>query len=329
MLALRRQENDLLNGAYPFILNSFPFLVSTPIPIHKPKLKEYSTGVESEDLTGCFCSAHNREQPFLLESKEASSFASARVLDFLKEKKLKYVYLYENLQLESIRKNILSETKGLSGIYMVLNKVTMDYYIGSASTNRIYSRFSNHLVYLKGSKVIKNAVRKYKLPCFAFIVLEIYPKLVNKENNRELLDLEDFYLKSLIPNYNILTEAGNCFGYKHTELDRIKMRAIYSQERRERIGSLNRGSDETIEKIRAKTLERPKRTFSEQALENMKKNSKAVLIYNLDKTVYGKYSSISDAANSLGCSVKTIRRALKTEKKRLKRRYIVELQNYR
>lgn len=64
---------------------------------------------------------------------------------------------------------------------------------------------------------------------------------MNKENNKNLLDLEDFYLKSLLPNYNILTEAGSSFGYKHTEITRIKMKTNYSQERREQIGNFNKG----------------------------------------------------------------------------------------
>jgi len=39
--------------------------------------------------------------------------------------------------------------------------------------------------------------------------------------------MEDFYLKSLLPNYNILTEAGSSFVYKHTEFTRIKMKANF------------------------------------------------------------------------------------------------------
>ena len=38
--------------------------------------------------------------------------------------------------------------KGLSDIYMIVNKITKDYYIGA--TNRFYARFSNHLI--RGSK---------------------------------------------------------------------------------------------------------------------------------------------------------------------------------
>ncbi len=142
-----------------------------------------------------------------------------------------------------------------------------------------------------------------------------------------LLDIEDFYLKSLLPNYNILTEAGSSFGYKHTELDRIKMKTNYSIERRELIGNLNKGrmfSLETREKMRQKALNRVKTPFTDMALCNMKKMSKPVVLYNLDKTVFGEYPSIVEAAKKVNCAEKTITRALKTDKKILKRRFIVE-----
>lgn len=63
-------------------------------------------------------------------------------------------------------KNILSETTGLSGIYLILNKATLDYYVGSASTNRLYARFCNHLIYHKGSKIVKLAVKKIQIIFF-------------------------------------------------------------------------------------------------------------------------------------------------------------------
>jgi hypothetical protein len=69
----------------------------------------------------------------------------------LKEYKLTPIYSYEELHLSDIRKNILKDTKGLSGIYLILNKITLDFYIGSASTNRFYARFSNHLIYFRGA----------------------------------------------------------------------------------------------------------------------------------------------------------------------------------
>lgn len=252
---------------------------------------------------------------------------STVLTNFLKEKRLIPVYCYEDLNLNRTRQQIQTETRTLSGIYLILNKVTLDFYIGSAATNRFYVRFSNHLIYFRGSKIVKLAVRKYKLDQFAFLILELFPEVVNKINNKNLLDLEDFYLKSLLPNYNILTEAGSSFGYKHTEITRLKMKAGYSQERRNQIGNLNRGkplSENIKEQLRVKALTREKYNYSDEAILNMKKRSKPIILYNLDNTVYGEFASIVEAASSIGCCVKTIIRSLKTDKQILKRRWIVK-----
>ena len=91
-----------------------------------------------------------------------------------------------------------------------------------------------------------------------------------------LIHSNKFYLKILLPNYNILTEAGSSFGYKHTELDRIKMKTNYSLDRRELIGNLNKNkklSEETKLKMRERALIRKKVSFSDQALLNMKKKN--------------------------------------------------------
>ena len=81
------------------------------------------------------------------------------VTEFIKLKNLKPIYVYENPQEDSTRKLVLSETRGISGVYLILNKTTLDYYIGSAATNKFHNRFSNHLINFHGSKVVKNAVK--------------------------------------------------------------------------------------------------------------------------------------------------------------------------
>lgn len=255
---------------------------------------------------------------------------STEVTQFLKEKNLSSVFVYENLQENSIKLKIIKDTLNLSGIYLILNKFTLDYYIGSASTNKFYSRFSNHLLNFNGSKVVKAAVRKYKITNFAFIILELFPEIVTKENNKKLLDLEDFYLKSLLPNYNILTEAGNSFGYKHSEITRIKMINNYSLERRIRIGNFNKDmlySIEQIEKLSLAAYNRKKPIYSEQDIVNMKINSKPITVYNFNGTIYGEFSSILEGAKTLNCGQKTIARALKTPKQILRRRWIVKYSN--
>lgn len=250
-----------------------------------------------------------------------------KIKDFLGSKNLNPVFIYDNLDLDSVRRNIAKETKGLSGIYMILNKETLSYYIGSASTGRFNSRFTNHLIYLNGSKIIKNSINKYGLHNFVFIVLELFPEEINQENNKKLLNLEDFYLKSLLPDYNILTEAGSSFGYKHTEVNRIKMKANYSEQRRRRIGDLNKGksfSPETIEYMRQAALSR---NSTEQGILRagaMKKNSKSIIVKETNNIVYGQFNSIVETAEALNCSTKTIQRTLKSSSKLLKGRWIVD-----
>ena len=257
---------------------------------------------------------------YCTSSSSNSIKISERLNSIIKGLGLNTIYVFESLNSENTRRCILNDTRGLSGIYMIVNKVTGDYYIGSAATNRFNSRFCNHVIYFRGSKVVKSAVKKYGLENFAFIVLELYPNIVTKENNKELLDLEDKYLKLLLPNYNILTEAGSSFGYKHTEVDRQKMKDIYSDARRERIGNLNRGrkfSPETIEKMRENALNRT--PMSNETKQKCIRNTRPVVLYNLNGTVYGIYPTIAKAAEAINCGVKTIIRALKTDKKLVKR----------
>ena len=287
------------------------------------KLAPYYNHQFKRTFSSSSCVNKLASDSFNNKSYEAKFIRETVLNEFLLNKNLNPVMCYENLHLEETKKNINAYSKGRSGVYLILNKNTLDYYVGSASTDKIYSRFHRHLLGFTGSKIVKLAVKKYKLSNFSFIILEEFPHIVTKENNKMLLDLEDFYLKTLLPNYNILTEAGNSFGYKHTEIDRIKMKTNYSEERRLAIGNLNRGkslSEETKLKIKEKALNRLPRTFTNEALRNMQKASKPIILYNKDGTVYGEYSSITLASLGLNCAMKTIYRALNSESKMLKRR---------
>ena len=281
-----------------------------------PRVNKFSKYINTFESKRCFSTS--RKNPYCQFSEILS--------EFIESKDLNPIYTYENIGEDSTKKKILVDTKGLSGIYLILNKSTLDYYIGSAATDRFYKRFSNHLINFHGSKVVKNAVKRYKLSSFAFLVLELFPDIVTKENNKKLLDMEDFYLKSLLPDYNILTEAGSSFGYKHTEITRIKMKANFSEQRKVFIGNLNKGqnfSSETIDLMKEKALNRNKPLYTQQGITNMKKASKPILVKNLDRTVYGEFTSIVETAKILNCSEKTVSRALKSPKKMLKRRWIV------
>ena len=82
------------------------------------------------------------------------------------------------------------------------------------------------------------------------------------------------------------------------------------------IGNLNKGknlSTETIEKMREKALNRPPMSY-ETRLKCIS-HTRPLILYNLNDTVYGRYSTIIEAAKAVNCGEKTLRRALKTEKK--------------
>ncbi len=77
-----------------------------------------------------------------------------------------------------------------------------------------------------------------------------------------------------LPNCNILIEAGSTFGYKYTEVTRIKMKTNYITDRYIMIGNLIKGknfSKNTIEKQREVALKQKPLICFAKDLMNMKK----------------------------------------------------------
>ncbi len=225
---------------------------------------------------------------------------------------IKPVYSFSNLDLEDTRIEIRQKVKGLAGIYMIYNLVSDDFYIGSGSTDRLYSRFSNHLIYLKGSKVLKNSVKKYGLKNFIFLILDIFPYVVNIDNNKDLLKLEDYYLKTYTPNYNILLEATSSFGYKHLEVTRIRMKKNYTQERRQLLSQLHKGktlSQDHIESLRKAGLNR--KPMTEEVKLKCVSNVHPIDILDNDLNLLCQFSNMKLASTYLQCSYKTVLRAFK------------------
>jgi len=135
-------------------------------------------------------------------------------------------------------------------------------YVGSAIVGRMGNRFHKHLYDGSGSILVWAAALKYGLSNFAFVVLDTVhsvPFFYYEEENKELLYREYYYMNLLGPIYNIAPQAGNTFGVKQTEETKSNMRLNYSSERREAIGSLNRGnilSPETVKAMQKSALVR-------------------------------------------------------------------------
>ena len=156
---------------------------------------------------------------------------------------------------------VKSDCLGLSGVYMVLNNLNGDSYIGSAISktlkhNRLYFRFRNHLFHSDKSTNIhlQRAIVKYGLHNFTFHILGFYPA---NETRQE----ETKFIQKYKPVYNILKEAQSSIGYTHTQESKDKMSVSYTTARRLQTGALNKGkslSSETKLLLSMAALERNK-----------------------------------------------------------------------
>ena len=239
----------------------------------------------------------------------------------LDDRKIKPIIVFEELNKEEVKENLRNETRKKSGIYGIFNLVTGDFYIGSAVTNKFYSRFYKHLIRGLGNKNIALDISKYGMESFAFTIMEYYPEEVTKKNNPDLMALETYWIQTYLPSYNILLEAGNSLGYRHSEEVKHKMRDIYSDERRKRIGLLNRDkslSDSVKTLIREKALNRSDEVKQKYRLAS----SKPVTLYNEDGTVYMKFEGIRVMAKHFGCDYKTINKFINSEKLFKKQWYV-------
>jgi group I intron endonuclease len=219
------------------------------------------------------------------------------------------VVVYEDLQKDEVKERIRSETRKKAGIYGIFNLVTGDFYIGSAISNRFYSRFYRHLIKGLGSKPVSNSVKKYGLENFAFVILEYFPVEVTKKNNQDLMAFETSWIKKCFPSYNILLEAGNSFGYKHTEDSKQKMKDNYSEERKKQIGSINKGKN-LSNKVKAQLREKALNRTEEVKNKYRMASSKPVTVYKQDGTFYASFPGIRVMAKHFQCDHKTINKAI-------------------
>jgi group I intron endonuclease len=249
---------------------------------------------------------------------------STRLQAILLQHKLSPIAAWENLDVSGVKESILKVLKPVGGIYIIINLVNGKMYVGSAIVHRMGNRFHKHLYGGTGSSLVRAAVKKYGLSNFAFVVIESVASIDNVEDNSQLLARENNYIGTLRPQYNIAQQAGNTFGVKHTDATKASMRENYSSERREMIGSLNRGqklSEGTVEAIRQAALNRP--CMSDSSRDKVSANSAKAQLYSISRVDGASFLSTegkvvySDVLRTLpvvalfiGCGEKTVRRAM-------------------
>lgn len=213
------------------------------------------------------------------------------------------VRIYLNTQTE--RLNILNELKGFTGIYLWYNRITSDFYVGSAKdlSNRLARYYrSSELNRIKGN-LIYASLLAYGHDNFSLYILEF----TTKDN---VLEREQYYFDLFIPTYNLLKFASSSASYQHTEeakklMSEIKQKDPELLSRIALLAEINRGK---------KHSEEFKQRRSELTTGTNNPNfGKGNSIKEIDTTtnLITTYSSVTNAAKAHNTSRDAIRYCIK------------------
>lgn len=141
---------------------------------------------------------------------------------------------FENVQ--SSKRDIYKKLKGQSGVYLFINNITNDLYVGSSIT--LSKRMSTHFYHANSSKdtkiVLYRAIRKYKLENFSLAILEFCASDIIVCS-----DLEQKWIDYYKPRYNVLKIAGSSSGFRHS-IDTInKLKELFKKENHPKYGSVS------------------------------------------------------------------------------------------
>ena len=145
-----------------------------------------------------------------------------------------FVMYFENVK--QSKTAIYKALRGKSGVYLFINNVTKDLYVGSSLT--LSKRMTSHF-YLANSDKVTNivlvrAMRKYKLDNFSLAILEICAS-----NIIVCSDLEQKWMDYYKPRYNTLKVAGSSFGFRHS-IDTIKkLKELFKKENHPKYGTVS------------------------------------------------------------------------------------------
>lgn len=213
--------------------------------------------------------------------------------------------------------SIKKENIGKSAVYLILNNLNLDFYIGSAvsindKSNHIYFRFRNHFFqsHKNTNSYLYRAVTQYGSHNFSFHIL----KYTEIESTREW---ETYYINKFKPEYNILAIGSDTLDYKHSSDTKYKMKKNYSLERKERIGNLNKGKNLSQYTKNLISWAAKARCSSKEYLDKLsnkfkKSKSKKTAVYDsLTKDLIKIYPSAKELSKNYPVDYRTIRRHLK------------------
>ena len=200
------------------------------------------------------------------------------------------------------------------------------YYIGSSLklNNRLSDYFQDWYYKDRTNLSIVRAILKYGMGNFALIILEF----TEEENT---LIKEQFWLDKLKPAYNILTQADNSAGFKHSteSIELMRQKALgrkHSEEVRKAMSDNRKGENGSFfGKIHS---EETKAKLKEIALNRTKlhRPGNVVDVLDLKTNQTTIYNSIRDAVKGLDTHLSTLlRREKKGNTKPFRGRYVITI----
>jgi hypothetical protein len=226
---------------------------------------------------------------------------------------------YFNLHLIETQLKIKKDNQQKAGIYIVVNNINGNFYIGSAITNRINTHFRNHCVLLNNSnKPLLRALRKYGIQNFSFHIVEYFNGFVNKENlqlnHLKLLERESFFITSYKPIYNILLIVqadSRVSSPRSVPVDLVPAPwRVRGQQGNEPAttwpGGVPKGS-----------FPRPRQgagTRSAQGDKGALFKAKHVILSNIKEDIISEYTSIQQVSEVFSCNRKTVRKYINSDK---------------
>jgi len=207
--------------------------------------------------------------------------------------------------------DIIEEDRDCIGVYAITNNLNNKIYIGS-TTNSFYKRWQAYKnFYEQGiNKKFRNSIKKYGLNNFTFSIVEV----VNIDVVRER---EEYYIKKLDTvksGYNIKYggvggNGGANLGKKYPKPSKEVVR-----RRARNISKAREGMKFTEEHCKA---------ISAAKKGKPSKRANSIRVKNIETGEVFNYSSCSEAAKKIGCSLQQVCSLNKRKSKRLKKVFVL------
>lgn len=172
----------------------------------------------------------------------------------------------------------------------------------------------------RGNSHIRNALLKYGYSKFSLEILEYC-------EGSETIRKEQKYLDLLNPEYNILKSAGSTLGFKHSKetIAKLKSRVITAEHiSKLKLAKKNENPEYRLKRIERLKLLQTNSEFKARLVLRLRKlngylkllNSKKIeIVDTLNNNKITEYSSITEAAQGIGCAISSVSDYLTNYKK--------------